>query len=200
MALAAAAPDSSYSSDDSSRETIGPPPGTHASSAGTRPRGVDPHPSRTLPRTVRSGLQCSLSYAPHSKQIQLVHRMTGGRSRSRGSSLTRIQGSPDTRPHLRCLNRWPGRSANATPVRTRDRSPWRAPRETTYYAARKNGYTVRRAAPFVEKALALARDDPQGLGPPPATLPRGAGRRPSSDSPPDCAVWFGMSPILRTAP
>jgi acetolactate synthase-1/2/3 large subunit len=36
-----------------------------------------------------------------------------------------------------------------------------------YYAARNNGYTVRRAAPFVRKALALAPGIPQGLGPPP---------------------------------
>jgi len=38
-----------------------------------------------------------------------------------------------------------------------------------------------------------------GLGPPRVALPRGAGRRPSSDSPPACAVLEGMSPIFRTA-
>ena len=57
-----------------------------------------------------------------------------------------------------------------------------------YYAARNTGCTAGRAAPFVGKALALARDNAQWLGPPPGPLPRGAGRRPSSDSPPDCAV------------
>ena len=35
-----------------------------------------------------------------------------------------------------------------------------------YYAARNNGYTVPRAAPFAGKALALAPDVTQGLGPP----------------------------------
>ena len=35
--------------------------------------------------------------------------------------------------------------------------------------------------------------------PSPRTLPRGADRRPSSGSPPDCAVPVGVSPILRTA-
>jgi hypothetical protein len=37
---------------------------------------------------------------------------------------------------------------------------------TSYYAARNNGYTVRRAASFAGKALALAQDVTQGLGPP----------------------------------
>ena len=35
-----------------------------------------------------------------------------------------------------------------------------------YYAARNNGYTLPRAAPFAGKALALAPDVTQGLGPP----------------------------------
>ena len=35
--------------------------------------------------------------------------------------------------------------------------------------------------------------------PSPRTLPRGADRHPSSDSPPDCAVREGLSPNLRTA-
>jgi hypothetical protein len=35
--------------------------------------------------------------------------------------------------------------------------------------------------------------------PSPRALPRGAARRPSSDSPPDCAVPGGLSPILGTA-
>jgi len=43
-----------------------------------------------------------------------------------------------------------------------------------YYAARNNGYTARRAAPFVGKALALAPETTQALGPPPGPLPRGA--------------------------
>ena len=38
-----------------------------------------------------------------------------------------------------------------------------------------------------------------GLGPPRVALPRGAGRRPSSDSPPACAVQEGLAPILHTA-
>jgi len=50
------------------------------------------------------------------------------------------------------------------------------------YAARNTSSPARRAAPFVGKALALARDNTQGLG-----------------SPPDCAVLIGVSPILRTA-
>jgi hypothetical protein len=49
----------------------------------------------------------------------------------------------------------------------------------THYAARNIGSTLRRAAPFVGKALALAREGPQGLGPPPGPLRKGAGRRPS---------------------
>ena len=68
-----------------------------------------------------------------------------------------------------------------------------------YYAARNNGYTAGRAASFVGKALALAKEPRQGLGPPPGPLPRGAGRRPSSGSPPDCAVSEEVSPTLRTA-
>ena len=35
-----------------------------------------------------------------------------------------------------------------------------------YYAAQNNGYTVPRAASFAGKALALAQDATQGLGPP----------------------------------
>jgi len=54
----------------------------------------------------------------------------------------------------------------------------------TYCAARNNGYTASRAASFAGKALAFAREAPQGLGPPqgpyregraaapPRTLPR----------------------------
>ena len=38
--------------------------------------------------------------------------------------------------------------------------------EAPYYAARKDGYTVPRAASFAGKALALAKDVTQGLGPP----------------------------------
>jgi hypothetical protein len=68
-----------------------------------------------------------------------------------------------------------------------------------YSAARNSGYTIRRAAPFVGKALARAPEATQALGPPPGPLPSGTGRRPSSDSPPDCAVLFAVSPILRTA-
>jgi hypothetical protein len=68
-----------------------------------------------------------------------------------------------------------------------------------YYAARNTGFTGRGAAPFVGKALALANDTTQGLGLPPGPPPRGAGRHPSSDSPVDRAVLFGVSPILRTA-
>jgi exodeoxyribonuclease V alpha subunit len=56
-----------------------------------------------------------------------------------------------------------------------------------------------RTAPFVGKALALAQNGTQGLGPPPGPLPRGAGRRPSSGSPPDCAVLVGMWTLLWTA-
>jgi len=40
-----------------------------------------------------------------------------------------------------------------------------------YYSARNNAYTVPRAAPFVGKALALAKDVTQGLGPPRAPTP-----------------------------
>jgi len=40
-----------------------------------------------------------------------------------------------------------------------------------YYAARNIGYTVPRAAPFAGKALALAPDVTQGLGPPRAPTP-----------------------------
>jgi hypothetical protein len=64
----------------------------------------------------------------------------------------------------------------------------------SYYAARNNGYTVPRAASFAGNALALASQAAT-----PRTRPRGAGRRPSSDSPPDCAVPERLSPILRTA-
>jgi hypothetical protein len=68
-----------------------------------------------------------------------------------------------------------------------------------YYAVRKHGYTIVRTAPFVGKALALAQEGTQGLSPPPGPLPRGAGRRPSSGSPPDCAVPVGVWTLLRTA-
>ena len=70
---------------------------------------------------------------------------------------------------------------------------------TSYYAVRKHGYTIVRTAPFVGKALALAQNRTQGLSPPPGPLPRGAGRRPSSGSPPDCAVPVGVWTLLRTA-
>jgi hypothetical protein len=40
-----------------------------------------------------------------------------------------------------------------------------------YYAARNNGYTVPRAASFAGKALALAQDVTQGIGPPHAPTP-----------------------------
>jgi uncharacterized protein with PIN domain len=63
-----------------------------------------------------------------------------------------------------------------------------------YSAARNLGYTFARAASFAGKALGLA-----GHAASPRALPRGAGRRPSSDSPPDCAVPGDLSPILRTA-
>ncbi len=75
----------------------------------------------------------------------------------------------------------------------------------SYYAARNNGYTVPRAASFAGRALALAghtarsRPSPRTHAFVAGTRPRGAGRRPSSDSPPDCAVREGLSPNLRTA-
>ena len=67
-----------------------------------------------------------------------------------------------------------------------------------YSAARNLGYTFARAASFAGKALGLA-GHVASPRPSPRALPRGAGRRPSSDSPPDCAVPGDLSPILRTA-
>jgi dihydroorotase-like cyclic amidohydrolase len=68
----------------------------------------------------------------------------------------------------------------------------------SYSAARNLGYTFARAASFAGKALGLA-GHAASPRPSPRALPRGAGRRPSSDSPPDCAVPGDLSPILRTA-
>jgi hypothetical protein len=77
--------------------------------------------------------------------------------------------------------------------------PANDPRENAgYSAARKVGYAFARAASFAEKALALAGQAARAQ-PSPRTLPRGADRRPSSDSPPDCATREGLSPFLRTA-
>jgi hypothetical protein len=45
--------------------------------------------------------------------------------------------------------------------------PW----QLIYYAARNNGYTVPRAASFAGKALTLALDVTQALGPPRAPTP-----------------------------
>jgi hypothetical protein len=72
------------------------------------------------------------------------------------------------------------------------------PSPETYSAARNLGYTFARAASFAGKALGLA-GHAASPRPSPRALPRGAGRRPSSDSPPDCAVPGDLSPILRTA-
>ena len=75
----------------------------------------------------------------------------------------------------------------------------------TYSAARNLGYTFARAASFARKALGLAghaaspRPSPRTHACVAGTRPRGAGHRPSSDSPPDCAVPGDLSPILRTA-
>ena len=49
------------------------------------------------------------------------------------------------------------------------------------------------------KLAARARSSPRTHACIVGTRPRGAGRRPSSDSPPDCAVPAGLSPILGTA-
>jgi hypothetical protein len=68
----------------------------------------------------------------------------------------------------------------------------------SYSAARNLGYTFARTASFAGKALGLA-GHAASPRPSPRALPRGAGRRPSSDSPPDCAVPGDLSPILRTA-
>ena len=84
---------------------------------------------------------------------------------------------------------------NAEQSRLEESRTNRAP----YCAVRKHGYTIVRTAPFVGKALALAQEGTQGLGPPPGPLPRGAGRRPSSGSPPDCAVLVGVWRLLGTA-
>ena len=78
-------------------------------------------------------------------------------------------------------------------------------RSRKYSAARNLGYTFARAASFAGKALGLAghaaspRPSPRTHACVAGTRPRGAGRRPSSDSPPDCAVPGDLSPILRTA-
>ena len=78
-------------------------------------------------------------------------------------------------------------------------------RARTYSAARKNGFTVRRAAAFAGKTLSLSGEAPQGLSPSrgsspfPRILPSGAGRRPSSGSPPDGAVPVGVPVLFRTA-
>jgi hypothetical protein len=72
------------------------------------------------------------------------------------------------------------------------------PYRVLYSAARNVGYTVARGASFAGKALALAGDAARSR-PSPRPLPRGAGRRPSSDSPPDCAVQSTLSPLLGTA-
>ena len=58
--------------------------------------------------------------------------------------------------------------------------------------------TFVRAASFAGKALALAKRGASSR-PSPRALPRGAGRRPSSDSPPDCAVLGELPSILCTA-
>jgi hypothetical protein len=74
-----------------------------------------------------------------------------------------------------------------------------------YSAARNLGYTYARAASFAGKALALAghvarsRPSPRTHAFVAGTRPRGAGRRLSSDSPPDCAVPGPLSPFLGTA-
>ena len=82
-------------------------------------------------------------------------------------------------PRVRLAGGVPPRAPGAT--KTTETSVARAVQR--YDAARNIGYTVRRAAPFVGKALALARERLQGLGPPPGPLPKGAGRRPSQALP-----------------
>ena len=71
-----------------------------------------------------------------------------------------------------------------------------------YSAARNLVCTLARAASFAGKALALARHAASSW-PSPRSLPRGAARRPSSDSPSDCAVLGELSSIagrIETAP
>ncbi len=70
---------------------------------------------------------------------------------------------------------------------------------TSYYAARKHGYTVVRAAPFAGKALALAEDTPQGLGPPHGPYREGRAAAPHRTLPPACAVQVSRTPTLHTA-
>jgi len=78
------------------------------------------------------------------------------------------------------------------------RSGWVPQKGNHYSAARNLGSAFARAASFAGKALALAGRAASSR-PSPRSLPRGAGRRPSSDSPPDCAVLGELSSILPTA-
>src|SRR5208283_2195134 len=63
---------------------------------------------------------------------------------------------------------------------------------STYYAARNNGYTVRRAAPFVGKALALAHSTAQGLGPPHGPYREGWAAAPLGLSPGLCGPGWSV--------
>ena len=62
-----------------------------------------------------------------------------------------------------------------------------------YYAARNNGYTARRAAPFVGKALALARGTAQGLGPPHGPYREGRAAAPLALSPGLCGPGWSVA-------
>ncbi len=68
----------------------------------------------------------------------------------------------------------------------------KARRIRAYYAARKNGYTVRRAAAFAGKALVLAQGTRQGLSPPRGPLREGRAAAPPRTLPADCAVLVEM--------